>query len=176
MRAWLVIVPLVMLLVLELAVVLIFGVRAQINLLAFGKQSIERVGDRSIDSAVVYLQPAELAATVTSELIEGDVIALEPASLEGYLPTELRATPQVAGAYVGMADGSFVYLTRVTGGFRSKLKTVAADNMRHVQIRLFDTDLRPQSSDEDRTDTYDPRTRPWYDQAAKAQKLVLTSS
>jgi diguanylate cyclase (GGDEF)-like protein len=173
-RAWLVIVPVVLLVVLELAVVVIFGLRAQNNLLTFGKQSIDRVGDRSVDSTRVYLQPAELATTVTAEMIHGNVIALQPTAMERYLLAQLQATPQVAGMYVGLADGSFVYLSRLADGYRSKLITFDAQGARLEQIRSFDSDLHVQGSAEDRVDTFDPRTRPWYDKASQAQTLVWT--
>ena len=116
-----------------------------------------------------FLVQAERAAQRDAELLSDPVLGeMDVPTLERYLRQQVRAQPDLAGAYVGFADGSFVYAGRdgaqVEGGTRSKVVRIDAAGREVVEVHRDADDL---VVDEQvlAEDTYDPRVRPWYESA-----------
>lgn len=125
-----------------------------------------------------FLAPAEAAAELSKRLAENDIVASDdPDLLEKLLFEQLQLVPQFAGIYYGDEAGNFVYVMRATadapGPFRSKYvsRTDAG-----VQTRLIwrDDDFKLVQNRLDPTDRFDPRERPWYQDARRDSATVWT--
>lgn len=134
---------------------------------------------QTIEATQDYFDPAELSARLTGSLLAGGVLdAADPARLERFLIETLRQSPALAGLYVGYPDGSFHYVSRDethgAGGTRTKEVLIDAGT-RSVSLRWRDADFRVVHQEEDPADSFDPRTRPWYQAAAERGELIWTA-
>ena len=79
---------------------------------------------------------------------------------------QLQIAPQFAGVFYGDIEGNFVYVKRSDGPgpFRSKIITWT-DGDRATELIWRQTNYLELVREADEADTYDPRTRPWYQQA-----------
>lgn len=109
--------------------------------------------------------PAENVVSVTARVAAQSTF--DPTTHAAILLATIREMPQLAGLFVGWADGDFVYVTRIDDGYR--IKTIAVDgDERSVSSVLLDAEGETLSVSEDPLDTYDPRLRPWYTGAEAA--------
>ncbi len=83
--------------------------------------------------------------------------------LESGLLASLDRTPQLAGAFIGLPDGSFTDVRRVDD--RIRIKHIEAVPQRVVTIHSILENGETVDEAADPTDAYDPRLRPWYSQA-----------
>lgn len=131
-----------------------------------------RVAESIADEAVQFTNPAkDLVQWVIS--VDDDLVG---ASLVSSLLAHLHLHPQIAGVFVGRADGSFYYLSRtdvVEDGFR--LKVIEVDGSeRTTELVFLDAEGSEVAREFDPEDTYDPRLRPWYREAVVADQLIWT--
>ncbi|MGH6738956.1 MAG: cache domain-containing protein [Bradyrhizobium sp.] len=106
--------------------------------------------------------------------------------LYGLMAAMLRNNPQIFNLYVGYEDGSFLemdYIDRAKPTFRKSLNVDEDATFRLVLIShtagaapvtLFLSDNLIQVSETPGPSTYDPRQRPWYVEAFKSDKTLLT--
>jgi hypothetical protein len=134
---------------------------------------------QTIETTKDYFSPAEKTARLTGSLLAGGVLEQSgPERLERFLAETLRQSPALAGLFVGYPDGSFHYLsrdeTRGAGGTRTKLVLIDAGT-RTVTLRWRDAEFRVVHQEEDPADSFDPRTRPWYQAATERGDLIWTA-
>ena len=146
-----------------LATLLVLQMRQTLSLAASG------LATRTLD----HLEPAEQAAVLGADLIQNGTVPLDDdIALLSYLDAQVRAAPDITGAYVGRPDGSFVLVSRdgaeVEGGTRVKSIRFGPDGERISSTVQRDDREVVVDGAEDPTDTFDPRTRPWYEQAVLA--------
>jgi diguanylate cyclase (GGDEF)-like protein len=112
-----------------------------------------------------------------AELLAGLVVTIgerNDAQIEATFLEALDHTPHATGAFIGRADGSFVFVSKTPdGGFSSKIIQVTGTT------RTVIKHLRPTSSavatiEVVTDDTYDPRTRPWFKLATEQQGSAWT--
>lgn len=126
---------------------------------------------RIVESEVaLFFRQMEAVADLTERLSRDDLVDFEdPNTLERYFFEAVKATPRITGMYYGAADGSFVFVTReapdLEAGqtFTRIIDMTEGPRVERTRIRNADFSLRSARpvSDGD----YDPRARPWYDNA-----------
>ena len=117
----------------------------------------------AIDRMRAHLQPAESVVTLMSNaLAEGE---LGEATVTRTFIAAMETTDHLDGVFVGRPDGSFLYVSRTVEGYRIKNITKGG-GLSTTELTTVDDDGTPQGTEFDPTDSYDPRTRPWYQQAA----------
>ena len=94
-----------------------------------------------------------------------DMAAVDTAALERAFIGELERTPQLSGVYVGSDDGSFFFVTREDDGYLVKAIDVDGDD-RVVELRRVAPDGVVGPPELVFDDTYDPRERPWFQNAS----------
>jgi diguanylate cyclase (GGDEF)-like protein len=167
---------------------LLLGVQAitLFAVLAFGRASTETItrehaqqilnhlADTTADHTRRFLEPAEHSAALSRELLERGVLrASDTVGLERYFLAQLHSNSQLAGIYLGQPDGGFMFVKREGAGFSSKFIGFAS-GMRQVKRVTRDANLNVLKREVLMTDTYDPRSRPWYRAAIQANATIWT--
>ena len=128
-------------------------------------QIVAAESTRAATAASRYLLPAEQAAVITAGLVESGLAPGLGTPLDQHMLDILAHVPQLDGVFLGTTNGSFYFINRdVTyspGGTRTKAITVAPEG-RTVTLTWRDALGEVVAEESDPTDTYDPRTRPWY--------------
>lgn len=160
-----------------LSVVLSSYVTSERALLFHARDLMRDVGQNTTAHSNGFLNPAAAAAELAARLAQNRVIASDnPALLEQLLFQQLQIAPKFAGLYYGGQDGSFVMVMRSpdeAGPFRSKIIT-NHDGQRKVDLIWRNDDFTEAKRASDPSDTFDPRTRPWYRQALEKQDTIWT--
>ncbi|NRB03475.1 MAG: PAS domain S-box protein [Rhodobacteraceae bacterium] len=145
-------------------------------LLDHARNLLSDVGLNTIQNARGFLYPARAATELASQLAENEVIASHDLELlEKLLFQQLRLSPQFAGVYYGDEGGNFVYVKRDTGlgPFRTKI-IKHVEGQRETELIWRDNKYNLVRSSLDPNDTFDPRLRPWYQQAAEEKLAIWT--
>lgn len=123
---------------------------------------------RVAEEVNAFLGPVDRAARIGRDLAGAPIATPEGReAFERYAAAMLRVLPQLALVGVGDAEGNYFFLRRrLEGGTESKT-IVNAPGARRVTLVRRDT-AGAVTTLEDPADTFDPRTRPWY-QGALAQ-------
>ena len=86
----------------------------------------------------------------------------------------LQTYDQIASFYVADGNGQFLMVLRTAdGGTETKLITIAPDGARRVRLIRHDA-IGQIVNEQEVTDDFDPRTRPWYRGAVNARGLYMT--
>jgi diguanylate cyclase (GGDEF)-like protein len=151
---------------------------------------ISRVADASVQNTDGFLAAGPEEADLTRRLIQQGVLPLDPTpngDVERYLFNQLQVHHQLDGMYLGYPDGRFLYVSRDDSksptdgpaagqhGFRTKsIAVVPADGAARTSLVWHTDSFNELARDTDPTDTYDPRTRPWYEQARTTDGPIQT--
>lgn len=158
-----------------LVVVLSSYLTSQQTLLQHARTLLSDVGFNATEHTKGFLNPAQSAAELAARLAQHRVVASDDTDLlEQFLFQQLRVTPNFSGLYYGGEDGSFVYIMRTgePGKFRSKI--VQTQPVRRVELIWRDETFTPIESRIDAEDTFDPRTRPWYQRSREKLGTIWT--
>ena len=158
-----------------LAILALTYFASQNALLSYAAQLTERVAQDTTSYTENFLNPADDAAALSQRLAENAVLTTaDRATLERYFFEVLRSRADFAGVYYGAADGSFVYVSRNSDvpGASYRSKRIETSPARRVTLDWYDASFHRLTARTDDADTYDPRTRPWY-QGAKASRDVV---
>lgn len=146
-------------------------------LIRHARDLLSDVGTNTIEHARGFLRPAEGAAELAARLAQNRVIASDdPHLLEQLLFQQLLISPQFAGVYYGSATGDFVMVMRIPDGpapFRSKIITHDT-GARQVELVWRTADFQAVRREYTPEDSYDPRTRPWYERAGAGRATIWT--
>ncbi|PJE34947.1 histidine kinase [Pseudooceanicola lipolyticus] len=162
-----------------MAVLLIIStsyVTSERALIGHARDLLSDVGTNTIEHSKGFLQPAHGAAELAANLAQNDVVASDnPQLLEQLFFQQLQLSPQFSGIFYGNRAGEFVYVMRSddAGPYRSKFVSFDGD-VRDTQLIWRDEEFSVVSRRSDPTDTYDPRTRPWYLRAEADQNTIWT--
>lgn len=161
-----------------ITVVLTSYVSSEAAMLTHARSLLRDAGTASIEHSISFLEQASEAANLSSRLVEtGIVDAQDDAAMEAFLFQYLQSVPQISGVYYGDEQGNFVFVMRdrERGNFRTKF--VHMDNgTRSTELIWREADFSVSERMFDGTDTYDPRTRPWYENAKSDKGLLWTGS
>jgi putative two-component system response regulator len=147
-------------------------------LIGHAHEVMDTISSDAIDRSINFLEPAQLAAKLTQKLASNNVLSKKniPA-MERYFYEQLNLYPQFSSIYFAATDGSFVFVmrdkTHSNAEYRSKIITLS-DNERKVDITWRDIDFKAIQNEQDNSDSYDPRIRPWYIKATRLNQLVWT--
>ena len=154
---------LVSLLVAQLVTVLaLFLLAGQITGTALANHTdalLEAAAAESADRIRTHIEPAEAVVALTAALSSDP--GLSPTEFRSTFVSAMARTPQLSGVFIGTPDGSFFDVRQTDAGIRVKTITEGPAG-RPTSLELLDANGTVTSKQEDPTDTYDPRTRPWY--------------
>ena len=119
----------------------------------------------ALDHTRAYLAPASSLVATTADVIDGGAIDIE--ALERAFLGELQRSPQLSGVYVGADDGSFFFVSRGAEGYSVKTIAIDGDGRRTVTVRALGADGTAGPPEALPDDTFDPRARPWFQNAAR---------
>lgn len=144
------------------------------TLLNHARTQLVDVGTNVIQHTKWFMSPARSAAELSTALASNQIVRREDREhLEGLLFQQLRSAPQFAGAYYGDEEGNFVYVKRESQQeFLTKIIDVQSPQ-RALFIRRAE-DFVPIGRHFDPDDKYDPRTRPWYQEATEQRQSIWT--
>lgn len=149
-------------------------------LLNHAKSIMANITDLTMEQSYNHLALAQGAAHLTKRLISNNVVRSDSGSLdhlERYFYDQLSIYPHFAGIYYGTPDGEFFYVcrsnTKSPNGFRTKI-ILNTNGVRETELIWRDRELEEIGREIDPTDTYDPRTRPWYSKALAEDGIVWT--
>lgn len=126
---------------------------------------LETSASEAIDHTRDYLAPAESLVATSADIVDGGTI--DPDALERAFLGELERTAQLAGVYIGGDDGSFFFVTRAGDGYQTKSITISGD-VREVTVVDIAADGTRSAPRRLADDAYDPRTRPWFQDASRS--------
>ncbi|WP_299863773.1 cache domain-containing protein [uncultured Roseobacter sp.] len=145
-------------------------------LLDHARHLLRDVGTNTIEHSRGFLKPAKGAAELATRLAESQVIASDNfEQLEKLLFQQLQISPQFAGVFYGDETGSFVYVMRSSGPAPFRTKIIRQEeNTRFVELIWRDNGYAEVLRSQDPLDTYDPRTRLWYQTASAERASIWT--
>lgn len=160
------------------AVVVITGRSSEAVLLDAMERTMSLAVETMDQRTAEHLRPAEDAARLGAELIAADVLgSSDDTEILRYLDAQVASNRSITGAYVGRPDGSFLLVSRdgatIVGGTRVKVITVDGV-VRRSETMQRDADGVVQTQDDDPSDTFDPRARPWYEAATAVDGVAWT--
>ena len=127
-----------------------------------------------------HLARAYGATALTKRLLANNVVSSDRrqiGQLEQYFFDQLSIYPHFAGIYIGTPNGDFYDVRRsnvkVPEGFRTKIIT-HREGVRQTRLIWRDSAFKVMAEEIDADDAYDPRIRPWYKRAVKANRIVWT--
>ncbi|WP_419786589.1 ATP-binding protein [Pseudodesulfovibrio sp.] len=139
---------------------------------------MENIASYTIDKSQGYLEPARKAASLTRSLSQSGVVNSDrTASMAAYFTQQLALNPQFSGIYYGSANGDFTMVSRYNAlspdGLFTKFIRIR-NGKRQVEKVYTSAEGFLLRREEDPTDTYDPRTRPWFTEAHATRELIWT--
>ena len=139
-------------------------------------QNLIAVLDERVRAEVAgYLEPAAQAVRTLAGMLPDQ--GLSPSGrplLQQLMIQLLRDRPQIASLYVGDPAGSFLMVQRSAEGTLDTKLIEQDGEQRRVTWSRRDEAGRIETVVEDPADTFDPRTRPWYQGASAAEGLFWT--
>lgn len=145
-------------------------------LLEHARHLLNDVGSNAIEHSKGFLKPARGAAELATRLAENQVVASDNFQLlEKLLFQQLQLSPQFSGVFYGDEAGNFVYVMRSDGPGPFRSKIVRRDGEARVTDLIWRDDNYAITEQRlDPADTYDPRTRLWYQKAYQERKSIWT--
>lgn len=116
----------------------------------------------SAEAVRSHLKPAEEIVNLTASLLT--TTPTPASSLDATFRQALDLAPQLSGVFVGSVDGDFAFVSRNGDDLRFKLTEVTGTD-RTTTITTFDASGEQIESFDDPQDTFDPTSRPWFQQA-----------
>ncbi len=146
-------------------------------LLDHARSLLSDVAANTIAHSKGFLDPARGAAELAARLAQHKIVASDNSQLlERLLFQQLQSAPQFAGVFYGDQGGNFVYVRRSEGPTPFASKIIARDqDERQTNLIWRANDYEIVTQQPDPNDTYDPRTRPWYQSAERQEGSIWTN-
>lgn len=145
-------------------------------MLQHARDRLAEAGVNASEHSNGFLKPARESAELSKRVLESGIIgANDIAELEKFLFQSLQNDLEISGIFLGDEQGNFTYVMRSDGPgpFRTKIMRPGVGNAGATLIwRDPDYGIVEQMSDP--ADTFDPRVRPWYENAKRARSAVWT--
>jgi class 3 adenylate cyclase len=163
------------LLILAILAIAVYSERAnRRDALALSEDLLSTLDDRIALAVSSYLDPATRAVAVARDVVmEGSIRARLP-MIETVGASLLRETPQIAILSFADEDGNYVMVRRGTAGGTDTKVIENEPGPRRVTWIHRNADGREIGREEDPSDTFDPRTRPWFTGAAETEGVFWT--
>ncbi|MCF6179560.1 MAG: cache domain-containing protein, partial [Geopsychrobacter sp.] len=139
---------------------------------------MENISSYAMEQSQNYLSKAQRATELTKSLLRSRVLVQENGpALESYFFEQLISYPDISGIYIGTPTGDFFFVSRndkySPGGIRTKIIS-HKNGERQVHYLWRDRNRNLIHEEDDATDAYDPRVRPWYRGAIAADGIFWT--
>ncbi|WP_172296524.1 cache domain-containing protein [Pseudoruegeria sp. HB172150] len=164
-----------------LALVVVLGISyftSQDELLDYAEGLAARIASDTTAYTEDFLDPANDAADLSYRLAETGVLdPTDREKLTRYFFETLRVQEQFAGIYYGVDNGDFLYVSRdgAEDGADFRVKEIITRPRRIVDLAWYNEGFRLISDRKEPEDDYDPRIRPWYNNALEAGGASWTS-
>ena len=150
---------------------------------------VARIGVETGNEIEAVVAPVELAVSLLSQssLIEGGQLS-ERIGRAAMLRTALLRSPSLSSIYIGYANGDFFYMRRLRDDAERKdfnspeqgaflVQSIERTGDARGRYIYLDAELNVLREDErpDFATSYDPRTRPWFNDAMAAGKAIKTA-
>ena len=133
------------------------------------------ISEFALDKSQNYLNIAKDAAYLTQKLESKNVVSSKNKELMiQYFYEQLQINKQFSSIYYANNNGEFMMLLRLKNGYMFK-HTFEKENTRISKKQTYDIYLTKILTSTTEKDTYDPRTRSWYNKALEEKKLIWTS-
>jgi adenylate cyclase len=137
-------------------------------------QMMHSISGHAVEKSVAFLDAARTASRVTENLARSNIVRTNsPEEMERYFRILLTARPQFVMINYGDTAGNFLMVKRMPDGTFST-KTVQRYADRIQTLWKHENREWEKTYASNTTETYDPRTRPWYTEAVKQNQLVWT--
>src|SRR3954452_8589817 len=144
--------------------------------LALSEDVLTALDARITDQAASYFGPAARALAVGKHLAEGESPSERRQLIEKYSIGALKEILQVVEFIFADQEGNFMMVRRSeSGGIDTKLIHNVPDQRKVLWIRRNSRDEEI-AREEDPSDTYDPRTRSWYERALISDTMFWTDA
>lgn len=147
------------------------------------RNMIDRFKLEALLSVSELINPMRLLVNSAAALGNADPQFFQSDASWGYLKSIVSPQPSSPSAYVGLQDGSFRQVRRVSAGSTIQGKPISNEmrfgfryisSERKTESYVFVDDASKPLGESSAPTNYDPRTRPWYREAAAKKKLILT--
>src|SRR3981081_2852059 len=131
--------------------------------LALSDEILAALDARIAEQVADYFAPAKRAAVIARDLVWNEPSNQREELFEKFAVSALKEIPQITDLMLADGDANFMMIRRneTTGGLDTKVIRNTATRREVVGIRR-DHEVRQAEREEDPTDDYDPRTRPWF--------------
>lgn len=123
-----------------------------------------------------YLQPAQQFLELAEAAVDDRGVDEAATEAERFALTALAAVPSVTGFSYADPEGDFLFVIRNDKGSLDTKRVAVDGAARRVTWTRRDAAGRVIATEEDPADTFDPRTRPWYQGAEAARKPYWTGT
>ena len=150
-------------------------VRSRETILVSSEELVVQAARETHGRVRAYLEPATRTVQQLQQLDEQDALDLDDfAHSEAWLFAMQQATPEVSMLNYGAADGRFIMVERTTGGgvWTKRVQPGEGATWQHRDPGGGLTDITDTQRDPD--DAYDPRQRPWFQEASQRNGLIWT--
>ncbi len=159
-----------------ITVVLTSYVTTEKVMLRQARDLLAEAGSNASEHSNSFLSPAREAAELSSRIIESGVVPENDiAAMEKFLFQSLQNELDLSGLYFGDEAGGFVYVMRTNESDEFRTKIVRNDAAgRTTELIWRDPSFAVVRKQFDPSDTFDPRTRPWYKNAKASRSTNWT--
>jgi adenylate cyclase len=142
--------------------------------LALSNDLLVTLEQRIGNEVSAYLEPAARAVRILRDTLHDGALGDRLPLVEAFSSSLLREIPQIANLNFADEDGNFVMVRGGRGGGIDVKLVQNAPGPRRVTWIHRDDAGDETAREEDPADTYDPRTRPWYEGALANDHLFWT--
>ena len=144
------------------------------GVLALSNHLLDKTDDQIAQQVASFIAPGERALRIMRDMAHFTPPADRHVLTERYAVSVLKEVPQISAFYVGDGSGAFAMVRRHGEGV--VVKEIVNDRSgRHVFFIERNAANEETSRREDSTDTYDPRTRPWFAGAQGTKDIYWTA-
>ena len=163
--------------------------RASAIMQSAARQFVDQVSDHVADRVKSEFDPVlnELGILTRLPAIESESLKDDP-QLYALLAAVLRQLPQLLNLYAGYGDGNYLEMDSLAQLSLDRVKAMGGDEQSKFRLTLMETrpegrvrtdiffdDSMREITRKDSATTYDPRARPWYQDAALAGSPPVTA-
>lgn len=145
------------------------------GVLALSDDLLDTLDAQIAQRVAAFLDPGERALRILRDMAIDSPPAERRAIAERFAVSVLKELPQIAAFYVGDTGGGFLMVRRQKDGIQIK-EIDTEGGRRRVLLVVRNAAGEEVARREDPTDTYDPRTRPWFEGALGAADVFWTGS
>lgn len=152
----------------------VYGYQAnRAGALALSDDVLTALDGRVKQQVSAFLDPCARALSLLRDLSQDGALSTRRAAAEALAASALRAVPQIANVSLADQDGNYLLIRRGDNG-GTEIKQIVNTPTRVVTWIHRAADGHEIGRTEDPKDTYDPRSRPWYQGAMPTDQFYWT--